>query len=197
MLSLSFFFNQHVPRTQLIPPQPSPDQETCQGKAQKEQLPNSPFLPGLPSILLALPSPPHATLPGLFPLLFLLLFPLFTGLLSPRPVPPLAFSPSHSLAFHTCPFPGVNRDVMDCVLVPSSAFIREGEEKEEKKSLNPWKLPRRQYSGRVTLLLLSLHAALLSAWRKDYLGCSKGTLLPGLQCFGRANLAAGVGGTEG
>lgn len=93
-------------------------------------------------------------------------------------------------AFSTCSFPGVSRDDMDCVLVLSSAFIREGEEKEGKKASNPWKLARRQYSGRVTLLLLSLHAALQFAWRRDYLGCSKGTSLPGSQQFGRADLAS-------
>lgn len=53
--------------------------------------------------------------------------------------------------------------------------------KRKENASKPWKLARRQYSGRVTLLLLSLHSAFLFAWRKDYLGCSKGTLLPSWQ----------------
>lgn len=58
---------------------------------------------------------------------------------SPRSLgflPPLALSlPLLSLlhtvwptAFSTCSFPSVSRDDMDCVLVPSSTFIGEGEE---------------------------------------------------------------------
>lgn len=98
--------NRHVPQSQAAPPQTSPDLEHLPGKAhhraQKEQVLNCPFLQGFPSILLALPYPPHATLPRLFPLTFPLLFPLFTGLPPPPPVPPLAFSPLCSLSYSLC-----------------------------------------------------------------------------------------------
>lgn len=139
------------PKNQPIPPQTSPDLE--QGKAEKEQLSNSPFLQGFPSILLALLSPPHAALPGLFPFLFPLLFSQFTGLPPPPSAPPLVFSPSSSLAYSLqyLSLPGVSRDDTDCALVPSP--------QRKKKASTPWKLARRQYSGRATWLYLSLHAA--------------------------------------
>lgn len=183
------FSNKHVPKSQPIPPQTSPDLEHLPGEGTegtahfcKDFLPF--FWPCLPHLmLLSL---------DYFLSCFLSFSPCSLGFL------PLAlFLPLLSLlhtvwptAVSTCSFPGVSRDDMDCVLVLSSAFIREGEEKEEEKASTPWKLARRQYSGRVTLLLLSLHAALQFAWRRDYLGCSKGTLLPGSQHFGRANLAS-------
>lgn len=187
------FSNKHVPKSQPIPPQTSPE---YRASARERHRRNSfqiahfckDFLPFF------WPCLPHLMLLSLdyFLSCFLSFSPCSLGFL------PLAlFLPLLSLlhtvwptAFSTCSFPGVSRDDMDCVLVLSSAFIREGEEKEEEKASNPWKLARRQYSGRVTLLLLSLHAALQFAWRRDYLGCSKGTLLPGSQQFGRANLAS-------
>lgn len=122
LLCPSPFFNHHVPKNQLIPPSNiSRSRASCQGKAQKEQsFPTAHFCKDLLPFFLAMPSLPHATLPGLSPLLFPLFLP-FLSLLPP--VWPTAFSP--------CPFPGVSRDGTDCVLVPSSAFIREGEEKEK------------------------------------------------------------------
>lgn len=100
------------------------------------------------------------------------------------------------IAFSICPFPGVSRDDMDCVLVPSSAFIREGEKKREKKPQTPGSLleDNTQVGQHGSCFPCTLPYCL--PWRRDYLGCSNGTSLSGLQPFGRADLAS-LGGREG
>lgn len=188
VLCPSPFLNHHVPKNQPVDSQTSPDPEHLPGKGtERTKFSNSPFLQGSPFILLALPSPPHGTLPWTISSPVSSPFPSVHWASSPCPVPPLAFCLSHSLAYSLQPLP-LSGVMAWIVCLCQALHLLERGRKKRKKSLKPLEAARRQHSGKITLPLLSLHAAFLFVWR-DYLGCPKETSLPGLQPFGRANLA--------
>jgi len=136
--------------------------------------------------------------PQRFPLPCPLLFPPIHWASSPSPL----FLPLLSLpgavwptAFIACclhvSLPGASGDDKEFVLVPSSAFIRERKRrKKKKKATELWKFAGRQYLGRVTSVLLSLHAALQLARGRDDSGCSRWSLLHCSQPLRRANVVS-------
>lgn len=112
-------------------------QSICQGKAQKEQsFQTAPFCKDLLSFFW--PCLPHLMVLSLdYFLSCFLSFSLCSLGFLPLPCSSPCFLSFTQFGLQPSALAPFWCDGMDCVLVPSSVFIREGEEKEKKKASNP------------------------------------------------------------